>query len=259
MQPLPAQPAISVATTIPTLSSQQSREIFRLMIEEYGLGQSVMLENVGRSLTGLVRRLIGGNLNGQLITILAGAGHCGAAGLVAARYLTTAGAEVSIILSRPPDMLGPTATHQHRMLTRMGQVAYHQIPALRLSATLRRSVLVLDTLIGGGLHGWPTGSEAFLLQAVRQTGRPVLALDLPSGLPADGEKPPRPELVIQAKTTLALALPRLAHAQPANFPYIGELYLADIGVPPHLYARLGLMVGSLFGASDLILLRRPAG
>ena len=255
-QPLSIQPAPSTAFTIPTLTQQQTYEVFRLMVEEYGLGQSVMLENSGRALMNLTRRLVGGNLVGQHLTLLAGAGNCGACGLVAARYLTGAGAEVTIILSRPPNTLGPAATHQYRLLSRIGQICYSQIPTTRLSANLRTSNLVIDTLLGGGIHGWPTSSEAFLIQAIRQAGCPVLTLDLPSGLAPDGERPPRPELVVQAQATLALALPRLAHVQAMAFPYLGDLYLADIGVPPTLYTRLGLMVGPLFNISDLILLRR---
>ncbi len=254
-QPLPSQPAIAVATVIPTLSNRQVSEVFRLMVAEYGLAQSIMLEMAGHSLVNLARRLSGGNLAGQPITILAGAGKSGATGLVAARYLTNAGAHLAIILSRAPDALGPATNHQYRMLQRMGQVCFHQLPTIRLMTTLRESALLIDTLLAGGLHNWPTGPEAFLIQAIRRANRPVVALDLPSGLSPDGEGVAHPELVVQAAATLALALPRLAHVQPFNYANLGDLYLADLGIPSDLYTRLGLQIGSLFSASDLVLLR----
>src|SRR5437763_12078217 len=108
------------STPIPALSNAQLQTIYRLMVEEYGLGQHVLVENTGRALGSLTRRLVGGTLTGQPMAVLAGAGNCGAAGLVTARYLSGAGAEVSTILARPPEVMGPVAAHQQRLLTRMG-------------------------------------------------------------------------------------------------------------------------------------------
>ncbi len=238
------------------------QEVYRLMMEEYRVGQLVLLENAGRALVSLTRRQLGGKLQDQSVTVLAGAGGCGAVGLVAARYLANAGAQVSVVLSRSVETLGPFAAHQQRLLDRIGLPTQTQnlLPASKLVAVLRQSQLVLDALIGGGLHGRPGGSEAFLLQILRQVGGPpIIALDLPSGLPPDGEAVPPNNLTVEAQATLALGLPRLAHIQSQAASFIGELYLADIGVPPSLYTRLGLKVGPLFSASDILLLRRPPG
>lgn len=257
-QPLSSK-TVGTATTIPTLTNAQTQAIYRLMVEEYGLGQHVLVENAGRSLGALARRLVRSNMDGQPITVLAGAGNCGAAGLATARYLVGAGADVTVILARPLDLLSPVAAHQHRVFTRMSIKCFTQgeISLLKLIGLLRQSVLVLDALIGGGLRGWPTGAEAFLIQALRQAGRPVLALDLPSGLPPDGERPPKSDLAVRAEATLALGLPRVAHTQLTSFKSLGELYLAEAGIPPTVYSRLGLTVGPLFSASEIILLRRP--
>lgn len=258
-QPLTFPPPVAVRSKIPALSNQQVQEVFRLMVEEYGLGHFVMIESAGRALTGLARRLVGGALAGQPIVMLAGAGNCGAVGLAAARYLASAGAQVTIILSRPVELLGQIAAHQQRLLVRAGvpHLVQSEVPTLRLSYLLRQSALIIDALIGGGLHGRPTGAEAFLIQVVRQAGQPVLSLDLPSGFPPDGDLLGRANLLVKATATLALALPRRAHCQPYAFGDLGDLYLADIGVPPSLYTRLGLKVGPIFSASELILLRRP--
>lgn len=263
MQPLigsdnPITQGSGSQTRIPVLRDQQMQELLQLMVEQYGLGHFVLLENGGRNLVMLTRRLLNGTLQNKSITLLAGAGNCGAAGLVAARYLANAGAQLNVILSRPLNHLGPLAAHQHRLLTRMGVTCLVQpsLPALKLDAILRQSELVIDALLGGGLHGWPTGTEGFLIQILRKAARPVLALDLPSGLSPDGQMSPQPNLIVRADATLALALPRLAHIQQHAFEYIGELYLGDLGVPPQLYAKLNLTVGPIFSASELVLLRR---
>lgn len=52
-----------------------------------------------------------------------------------------------------------------------------------------------------------------------------------------------------------LALPKVGLLIPEAAPYVGELYLADIGVPPQLYAGLGLAVGPLFAQGEILRLR----
>ncbi|MEI6046126.1 MAG: NAD(P)H-hydrate epimerase [Chloroflexota bacterium] len=242
--------------SIPTLTNEQMREVIRIMVEEFGLSHQIMMENVGRNLANLTRRLLGGELLRHHVAVLVGAGHCGAAGLAAARFLHNAGADLTIILSRPPSDMSHLALHQYRILSRIGvaMTVQTQLPPLKILTSLRQAEITLDALIGGGLRGIPTGTEAFLIQALRQVGRPVLALDLPSGFPGDGGRPVGP--FVRAEATLALALPRLGHVNAAAAPFLGELYLADIGVPPMLYQRLGFSVGSIFSVGEIIYLRK---
>jgi NAD(P)H-hydrate epimerase len=241
---------------IPALNNSQMNELIRLMVEELGLSHQIMLEHAGRNLATLTRRLLGGSVLNRRVAVVAGAGHCGAAGLTAARFLHTMGAELTILIARPLSDMSPITQQQYRILNRMGLpvTVQTELPPLKVLTTLRQAEVALDTLIGGGLRGAPTGAEAFLIQALRQVGRPVLALDLPSGLHGDGERPIGP--FVRAEATMALALPRLTHVSAAAVPYLGELYLADLGVPPVLYQRLGLNVGSLFSTGEIIYLRK---
>lgn len=249
-------PLILAQNPMPAISNSQMTDVIRIMVEEFGLSHQIMMENVGRNLATLTRRLLGGTLLNRRITLVAGAGHCGAAGLAAARFLSNMGADLTVLLARPLSDLSHMAQQQYRILHRMNVpvVAQTELPPLKVLTGLREAEIAIDALIGGGLRGGPTGAEAFLIQALRQVGRPVLALDLPSGLSGDGERPIGP--FVRAEATLALALPRLAHVNLAAAPYMGELYLADIGVPPVLYQRLGLHVGSIFSGGEIIYLRK---
>jgi NAD(P)H-hydrate epimerase len=80
---------------------------------------------------------------------------------------------------------------------------------------------------------------------------PVLALDLPSGLDATTGEAFTPG--ITAMVTMTLALPKLGLKNPLK-PVVGELYLADIGVPAALYSdpSLGIYVGTLFHAESVL-------
>jgi NAD(P)H-hydrate epimerase len=59
---------------------------------------------------------------------------------------------------------------------------------------------------------------------------------------------------VRATATLTLALPKVGLQYSAAAAFVGELYVADIGVPPGLYADLGLSppVGPLFAQSDML-------
>ena len=58
---------------------------------------------------------------------------------------------------------------------------------------------------------------------------------------------------VQATATLALALPKTALVSHGAGAYVGELYLADIGVPRRLYSEINLPdPGILFAKSDLV-------
>jgi NAD(P)H-hydrate epimerase len=81
---------------------------------------------------------------------------------------------------------------------------------------------------------------------------PIIALDNPTGLNTTSGIPSTS--CIQAAVTLTLALPKVGLLQPGAKPFVGELYLADIGVPPELYAwpSLGLNVVSPFGRESIL-------
>jgi NAD(P)H-hydrate epimerase len=76
---------------------------------------------------------------------------------------------------------------------------------------------------------------------------PILALDTPSGLDVTTGVPRAP--CIRAAATMTLALPKLGLYQATE---VGRLYLADISVPPLVYKRMGLSVGSLFQDGALL-------
>lgn len=141
--------------------------------------------------------------------------------------------------------------HQLAIVQRMGvQVA----PADAISATLDAD-LVVDGVIGYSLAGAPRGGAADLIRWANTQSAPILALDTPSGLDTATGRAFEP--TVRATATLTLALPKEGLRAAGVDPYVGELYLADISVPPALYASpaLGLQVGPLFAEDDIIRLR----
>ncbi len=219
-------------------------EVDRLMIDEYGITLIQMMENAGRNLADLASRMLGGDVRGKRVTVFCGSGNNGGGGLVAARHLHNWGAEVLYKVIANPDMMKETPMHQLRILQAMGLKNDGVI-------NLEGVDLVIDALIGYGLIGNPRGPVAAWIEHINASNCPVLALDTPSGLDTTSGTPGNP--CIRARATLTLALPKTGLLTEQARPYVGELYLADIGVPAELYAApsLGISVGNIF-ANDTI-------
>ena len=112
--------------------------------------------------------------------------------------------------------------------------------------------LIVDALIGYSLRGAPRGAAAVLIREANALDAPVLSLDVPSGVDATTGTVYDP--AVRATATLTLALPKRGLRTDAAREHVGELYLADIGVPPGLYGRppLGLDIGPLFAQDDIL-------
>lgn len=234
---------MEISGDIPVLTTPQMVEVDRLMIEEYQIELIQMMENAGRNLAELARRDLGGLVAGKSIALLCGAGNNGGGGFVAARHLHNWGANVSLILAFDPSRLKEIPAHQWRILMQMG-LDSNQEP------DLPKADLILDALIGYGLSGDPRQPVAGWIEKANKAGRPILALDAPSGLDTTSGIPGNP--CIKAAATLTLALPKMGLLTREAKDYVGDLYLADISVPPKLYRHLGVEVPNLFEKDTIL-------
>lgn len=248
----PSDPLFSTAAGIPvpTVTAEQMREVDRIAVEGFGLGILQMMENAGRSLAQNAMEMLRGT-SGE-VTVLAGAGGNGGGGLCCARHLHNRGFKVNLILDREASALRGAAAHQLRILKAAGLRA---VQGSRVEKAIHRAGVIVDALIGYSLHGVPRGRAAELIEmcnaraVLLESAARVLSLDVPSGLDATTGK--TPGVIIRPHRTLALALPKTGlHRVP------GDLYLADIGIPPEVYQHLGLWVGTIFGNRFWLLLKR---
>jgi NAD(P)H-hydrate epimerase len=228
-------------------------EVDRAMIEDYQIDLIQMMENAGRSLAHLAReRFLQGDPRGKKIMVLAGTGGNGGGALVCARRLHNYGADVRVFVTRPDEDFTAVPGHQLDIVRRLG------IPvalADELDQDGETAVLIIDGLIGYSLQGNPRGSAAHLINWANRQAAPILALDAPSGL--DTSTGTVYEPAIRATATMTLALPKAGLLTDQAAPNVGELYLADISVPPALYASpaLQLAVGPIFAANDIVRIR----
>ncbi|MFC1959718.1 NAD(P)H-hydrate epimerase [Chloroflexota bacterium] len=238
---------MGVVMNIPFITTAQMVEVDRAMIEDYGITLLQMMENAGRGLATLARRrFLGGNPCGKRVIVLAGTGGNGGGGLVCARRLHGWGAQVSVHLSKSPAVYSGVPMHQ---LSIVGRLPVPVVTGLD-AADWSSADLIIDALIGYSLKGAPRGLTADLIRSANGSLVPILALDTPSGLDTTTGMVYAP--AIRAAATLTLVLPKIG--LKAGRENVGDLYLADISVPPELYVGPGLelAVGPIFAQDDII-------
>ncbi|WP_243091318.1 NAD(P)H-hydrate dehydratase [Thermus neutrinimicus] len=171
--------------------------------------------------------------------VLAGKGNNGGDGLVLARHLHLAGVPVRVFAAEGQGgdaLLARSALKAHGL----------EIRPLE-EATWNREEVLVDALFGTGLRGPLEGFHAGLVDRMNASGLPILALDLPSGLPFTPH--------VQATATVAFAAlktPHLLHREAC-----GRLYLAEIGLPKDLLAREDLPEVATPEALKPLLPKRP--
>jgi len=234
---------------IPYLTTEQMIEVDRAMIEDYKIDLIQMMENAGRNLADLARLcFFGGDPRGKKAVVLAGTGGNGGGALVCARHLHIKGADVKVFITKAGSHFSPVPAHQLDIVQQM------EIP-VTIEGDLSKSIqadLIIDGIIGYSLKGAPRGNAATLIQWANGMDSPILSLDVPSGI--DTTTGTAFEPAIRAAATMTLALPKEGLRAPGVEAHVGDLYLANISVPPQLYARppLNLNVGSIFAQSDIV-------
>jgi NAD(P)H-hydrate epimerase len=192
---------------------------------EFQIPARILMENAGRQAARFLIDRIGPG-DGEVL-ILAGHGHNGGDGLVAARYLALAGVPVRVVIAPPVDHLKPLTAENARILRSMGIVPEVRAFGPELLSDRGRPRAVIEALFGSGARGGvPEGARA-LFAAMAEKGIPGLAMDNPAGLDiftgvaSDGAFP--------ATWTLALALPKPGQILARRA--CGELFVAEIGFP----------------------------
>jgi len=222
-------------SSIPAITTDQMREVDRVMIEDLGIELIQMMENAGRNLALLAVE----RYSPDSVTVLAGSGGNGGGGLVAARHLANRGVRVSVTTVKPIGEMTPIPAHQARILGRM---------SMRFSDDPGPADLILDAVLGYSLIGDPRGRAAELIHFVNGRDDPILSLDTPSGLDTTTGRVGDP--CIRADATLTLALPKTGLVESPDV--VGDLYLADISVPPSVYLAFGIALEDPFTAAPVV-------
>lgn len=231
---------------VPTVTYEQAAAIVRVMRDDTGVDLSRVLEHVGRATTDATRRLVGGDLAGRSVTVLCGPGANGDSGIASARLLASSGADVTV------------ATVGHARDEGRGRelagLEAMEVTVSTFASGLPTGDVVVDALLGVGARPPVDRTVEEAIEWLRAHDVPVVAVDLPSGVhPEEGLK----GACVTADVTIALGAPKPAHLHRIVRPYLGDLYLADLGIPPWVWEQAGSQPVAVFSRGPLVRLTFP--
>ncbi|MEK6684432.1 MAG: NAD(P)H-hydrate dehydratase, partial [Nitrospirota bacterium] len=195
---------------------------------------------------------------GKVVTIAAGKGNNGGDGLVAARHLLERSARVSVfLLARPDTLTGEAGANLKQFQKISGQVhVLNEATLGDLDRELSQSDLIVDALFGTGLSSPVEGLAAKVIAAINASGKPVAAVDLPSGIHSDTGRVMG--VAVKAAVTVTFALPKRGLLLYPGSDYTGRLKIVDIGIPEALIRQIPAAVQWITQADVAgSLIRRP--
>lgn len=216
---------------LPLYTAEEMRRLDRHAIGELGIPGAVLMENAGRGAAEGVKALLEDLKapRNARVAVVCGKGGNGGDGFVAARWLKKWGARPEVLLAFPEREIGGDAGEMLRALKRTGVRPWHVEDEGAAAEALARADVVVDALLGTGSRGAPEGLVARLIELINASGRPVVALDIPSGVVADDGSTPGPAVRALLTTTFAGFKRGLLSGPGAELA--GDVEVVPIGVP----------------------------
>ena len=212
------------------VTGEQMKELDRRTIVDGHIPATILMEHAGSAVVTCLEQRFS-PIKGKRITIICGKGNNGGDGYVAARLLRRRQAQVRILTLTPLSNLSRDAATMYKQFVKVaGKSSIYSYKSKGHAKTLfHDSDILVDAIVGTGLSTAITGHYAETIDAINEAGRPVVALDLPSGLHADtGAMLGR---AVSADLTITFELPKLGLYQNHGIDLAGDIAIASIGIP----------------------------
>jgi ADP-dependent NAD(P)H-hydrate dehydratase / NAD(P)H-hydrate epimerase len=191
-----------------------------------GVPERALMENAGRAAALVIDRL---HPTGRVVAVV-GSGHNGGDALVALRSLQSWGRDVAYVTvgSRDPD------------LALLGGFDVPRLAGQALDTALAGAAVLVDGILGTGARGEPREPAATLIRRMNGSGRPIVALDIPSGVdPTTGEVAGE---AVAAAATIMFGWPKTGGLIQPGRSRCGRVIAVEIGFPPMAPAEAGAAV-----------------
>ncbi|MFB3884213.1 MAG: NAD(P)H-hydrate dehydratase [Thermodesulfobacteriota bacterium] len=215
-------------------TAEQMQELDRKSIELFRIPGIVLMENAGRGAAEAIASTFP-DIRTKKIAIIAGKGNNGGDGFVIARHFLNQGIPVKVFLLTDPKSLRGDAESNFNIFHRMkGEVI--PVPSTKDYQKIKKSLesfdLLIDGIFGTGLDAEVRGYYREVIDHLNTLQKPIVAIDIPSGLDANTGKPLG--AAVRATLTITFGLPKVGHLIAPGSDYTGTLKVIDIGIPKRL-------------------------
>jgi NAD(P)H-hydrate epimerase len=209
---------------------KQMRAMDRAAIDQYGIAEELLMENAGQAACAVFRNMVPDA--GRRVLIFCGLGNNGGDGLVLARKLHSMGAEVEVYLLGDPNRFNGAAKLNLDIVRRLPLNMQQLVDCNTLDAELDRCDAVVDAIFGTGLSREISGLQGQVIELINNSKKPVLSLDIPSGV--SGNTGQVMGTAVQATATVTFGLPKIGNLLYPGFALGGSLHVSHISFPPAL-------------------------
>jgi len=222
------------------VTAAEMRNLDQAAIGQLGIPGVVLMENAGLGVVQVVEKILG-DVRGRKVLVLAGKGNNGGDGFVVARHLLNMGAEVKVLLLAEADQISGDARINLDILQKMGLKIYSAVNANSLNIVkiaVMYTDLIIDAIYGTGFTGAVSEHAGNIIAMANESGKPIVAVDIPSGVEADSGRVNGP--CIRASHTVTFGLPKLGLILEPGAGCCGDLTVADISIPEGLIDRFNI-------------------
>jgi NAD(P)H-hydrate epimerase len=209
----------------------EMREMDRRAIDAFGIPEAILMENAGHAAFQWLAGQFG--IRERRTLILCGGGNNGGDGLVVARKVHSAGGAVEVILLSSPEKYAGAAAMNWESVRKLGLPARDLASISSLARSLETADQVVDAIFGTGLDRTVEGRYREAIEAVNAAGKPVLSLDIPSGV--HGDTGQIMGVAMKAKATVTFGLPKIGNLLYPGAARGGKLGVTHISFPPRIY------------------------
>jgi len=217
---------------------QEMRNLDRTAIEAYGIPDQILMENAGQAAYFVLLTRFG--LRGRTFLVFCGGGNNGGDGFVVARKILSSGGRAKIFVLGDRQAYGGAARMNLEILERSGAAIVDLESAEAARSDLVHCDGVIDAVFGTGLTRDVEGRYADLVRAINRSGRPVLSLDIPSGVHGDTGR--IMGVAVRADATVTFGLPKLGNLLYPGAELCGDLFVTHISFPPVMIEAAGIQV-----------------
>ncbi|SMC17839.1 NAD(P)H-hydrate epimerase [Desulfacinum hydrothermale DSM 13146] len=221
-------------------TASEMAELDRKTMEEIGIPGIVLMENAARGAAAFFETVVP-DLCTRHLLVLAGSGNNAGDGFALARIFHGKGATVRVVCLRPADRLKGDALVNYNILHRLGIPVYHWDEKEDFASQfvqVQKADVILDALLGTGLQNEVRGLYRDVIEGVNALGKPVLSVDVPSGLHAGTGRVLGS--AIQATATATFGCLKVGHVVGDGPARSGRVQVVDIGIPPAVVASSGM-------------------
>ncbi len=211
------------------VTAENMKALDEMVIKNFRIKASVLMENAGKAVFDSIVRNEG-NISGKKFTVVCGKGNNGGDGLVTARYLIEAGADVSVFVTGPKTSV---SKESKKALLKLEKI-YKKVISVKSAKdmVIEKGSILIDAIFGTGFSSNPEGLFFDIIAMMNDSGSKIYSVDIPSCI--HGTTGFSGDIAVKADITVTFAYPKIGLFINDGYEHSGRVETADIGFPAEI-------------------------